>query len=112
MGGPTNNEDGRALDEHDNIIPCLHAAGELYGGIRGDNRLGGNSLLKCMAFGTGVMGTMVLTQPSVSIHRMSNMAMHLSRKEQDYSWLRWMMQNNATTQQQKGLLDCHHGCMT
>jgi hypothetical protein len=51
-----------------------------------------------MVFGTGVMGTMVPTQPSVSIHWMSNMAMHLSRKEKDYSWLRWMMQNNATTQ--------------
>lgn len=33
------------------IIPGLWAAGEITGGIHGDNRLGGSSLLECVVFG-------------------------------------------------------------
>merc|ERR1711974_156559 len=32
-------------------IPGLYAAGELAGGVHGNNRLGGNSLLDCVVFG-------------------------------------------------------------
>merc|ERR1711972_366060 len=32
-------------------IPGLYAAGEVAGGIHGNNRLGGNSLLDCVVFG-------------------------------------------------------------
>jgi len=33
------------------VIPGLYAAGEVAGGIHGNNRLGGNSLLDCVVFG-------------------------------------------------------------
>lgn len=33
------------------IIPGLYAAGEVSGGVHGENRLGGNSLLECTVFG-------------------------------------------------------------
>jgi flavocytochrome c len=33
------------------VIPGLYAAGEIAGGIHGNNRLGGNSLLDCVVFG-------------------------------------------------------------
>ena len=36
-------------------IPGLHAAGEVTGGVHGNNRLGGNSLLECTVFG-GLVG--------------------------------------------------------
>merc|ERR1712025_418377 len=32
-------------------IPGLYAAGEIAGGVHGNNRLGGNSLLDCVVFG-------------------------------------------------------------
>merc|ERR1712196_434960 len=40
-------------------IPGLYAAGEVAGGVHGNNRLGGNSLLDCVVFGrvTGVAAT-------------------------------------------------------
>jgi len=34
-----------------NIVPGLYAAGEVMGGVHGNNRLGGNSLLDCVVFG-------------------------------------------------------------
>lgn len=52
MGGLTIDKNGNVLDEHKNIIPGLHAAGEVSGGVHGDNRLGGNSLLECTVYGT------------------------------------------------------------
>ena len=33
-------------------IPGLHGAGEVTGGVHGNNRLGGNSLLECTVFGS------------------------------------------------------------
>merc|ERR1711869_91591 len=40
-------------------IPGLYAAGEIAGGVHGNNRLGGNSLLDCVVFGrvAGVAAT-------------------------------------------------------
>ena len=32
-------------------LPGLYAAGEVTGGVHGNNRLGGNSLLECVVFG-------------------------------------------------------------
>merc|ERR1712157_150107 len=40
-----------AVYGQDGIIPGLYAAGEVAGGVHGNNRLGGNSLLDCVVFG-------------------------------------------------------------
>jgi flavocytochrome c len=52
MGGITIDTEGNVLDENGHKIQGLHAAGEVTGGVHGDNRLGGNSLLECTVFGT------------------------------------------------------------
>ena len=52
MGGLTIDEEGTVLDQDGKVIQGLHAAGEVSGGVHGDNRLGGNSLLECTVFGT------------------------------------------------------------
>ncbi len=52
MGGITIDAEGNVLDEERNVIEGLYAAGEVAGGVHGNNRLGGNSLLECTVFGT------------------------------------------------------------
>ncbi|KAL5341030.1 FAD binding domain-containing protein [Aspergillus crustosus] len=51
MGGVLFNEHGQVLDEQGTPIPGLWAAGEVTGGLHGQNRLGGSSLLECAVFG-------------------------------------------------------------
>merc|ERR1712228_886872 len=52
MGGLEVDVDSAVLDtKTDKAIPGLYAAGEVAGGIHGNNRLGGNSLLDCVVFG-------------------------------------------------------------
>jgi len=51
MGGLEIDESSRVLDEKRKVIPGLYAAGEVAGGVHGNNRLGGNSLLDCVVFG-------------------------------------------------------------
>ena len=65
MGGLTIDKNGSVLDEDKNIIPGLHAAGEVSGGVHGDNRLGGNSLLECTVFGS-IVGKKIPIQPRTS----------------------------------------------
>lgn len=62
MGGLTIDKNGSVLDEKNNIIPGLHAAGEVSGGVHGDNRLGGNSLLECTVFGS-IVGKKIPIKP-------------------------------------------------
>merc|ERR1711998_45454 len=51
-GGVEIDEEARVLStEGEQIVPGLFAAGEVTGGVHGKNRLGGNSLLDCVAFG-------------------------------------------------------------
>ena len=52
MGGVTIDTKGNVLNENGTVIPGLHAAGEVSGGVHGNNRLGGNSLLECTVYGT------------------------------------------------------------
>ncbi|PLB55778.1 putative FAD dependent oxidoreductase [Aspergillus steynii IBT 23096] len=51
MGGAVINERSQVLDEQGRPIPGLWAAGEITGGLHGQNRLGGSSLLECVVFG-------------------------------------------------------------
>merc|ERR1719502_246828 len=59
MGGLEIDEDGAVLGQSSQAIKGLYCAGEVAGGVHGNNRLGGNSLLDCVVFGrvTGVAAT-------------------------------------------------------
>eukprot|EP00441_Pelagodinium_beii_P003110 CAMPEP_0197703554 /NCGR_PEP_ID=MMETSP1338-20131121/125494_1 /TAXON_ID=43686 ORGANISM="Pelagodinium beii, Strain RCC1491" /NCGR_SAMPLE_ID=MMETSP1338 /ASSEMBLY_ACC=CAM_ASM_000754 /LENGTH=634 /DNA_ID=CAMNT_0043287451 /DNA_START=67 /DNA_END=1972 /DNA_ORIENTATION=- len=50
MGGVEVNEKSECIGGA-GAIPGLYAAGEVAGGVHGNNRLGGNSLLDCVVFG-------------------------------------------------------------
>merc|ERR1719221_38484 len=51
MGGLEIDEASRVVGGSGAAIEGLYAAGELAGGVHGNNRLGGNSLLDCVVFG-------------------------------------------------------------
>merc|ERR1711920_610745 len=51
MGGMKINADAQALKSDDKVLSGLYSAGEAAGGIHGNNRLGGNSLLDCVVYG-------------------------------------------------------------
>merc|ERR1712127_763273 len=51
MGGLEIDVDSLVLGSNGKPIPGLYAAGEVAGGVHGNNRLGGNSLLDCVVFG-------------------------------------------------------------
>merc|ERR1711948_21219 len=51
MGGLEIDTDSAVLGQDGKAIPGLYAAGEVAGGVHGNNRLGGNSLLDCVVFG-------------------------------------------------------------
>eukprot|EP00929_Paragymnodinium_shiwhaense_P019826 TRINITY_DN133_c0_g1_i12.p2 TRINITY_DN133_c0_g1~~TRINITY_DN133_c0_g1_i12.p2 ORF type:complete len:192 (-),score=71.68 TRINITY_DN133_c0_g1_i12:191-682(-) len=51
MGGLEVDIDSACIGKNGKAIPGLYAAGEIAGGIHGNNRLGGNSLLDCVVFG-------------------------------------------------------------
>jgi flavocytochrome c len=51
MGGLEIDADGAVLGASGQVIKGLYCAGEVAGGVHGNNRLGGNSLLDCVVFG-------------------------------------------------------------
>ncbi|TGO63827.1 hypothetical protein BOTNAR_0095g00250 [Botryotinia narcissicola] len=51
MGGVRIDEQARVLTIEGDVIRGIWAAGEVTGGIHGDNRLGGSSSLECVVFG-------------------------------------------------------------
>jgi flavocytochrome c len=51
MGGLEIDTDSAVCNAQGKAIPGLYAAGEVAGGVHGNNRLGGNSLLDCVVFG-------------------------------------------------------------
>eukprot|EP00405_Crypthecodinium_cohnii_P025458 CAMPEP_0206489994 /NCGR_PEP_ID=MMETSP0324_2-20121206/43702_1 /ASSEMBLY_ACC=CAM_ASM_000836 /TAXON_ID=2866 /ORGANISM="Crypthecodinium cohnii, Strain Seligo" /LENGTH=1124 /DNA_ID=CAMNT_0053970041 /DNA_START=42 /DNA_END=3416 /DNA_ORIENTATION=+ len=51
MGGLEIDVDSAVVASSGKAIPGLYAAGEVAGGVHGNNRLGGNSLLDCVVFG-------------------------------------------------------------
>ena len=51
MGGLQTSARSEVLDQHQNPIPGLYAAGEVVGGLHGQNRIGGNSIAETVVFG-------------------------------------------------------------
>merc|ERR1711912_53110 len=51
MGGLEVTADTECVSQNGQVIPGMYAAGEIAGGVHGNNRLGGNSLLDCVVFG-------------------------------------------------------------
>lgn len=51
MGGIQINAKTQVLDKNGKVIPGLFAAGEVTGGVHGDNRVGGNGIADAMVFG-------------------------------------------------------------
>lgn len=51
MGGIEMNEHAEVIDLDGAVIPGLHAAGEITGGVHGACRLGGSSIIDCLVFG-------------------------------------------------------------
>merc|ERR1719386_401535 len=51
MGGLEITRDSEVLGPQNTPIPGLYCAGECMGGVHGNNRLGGNSLLDCVVYG-------------------------------------------------------------
>merc|ERR1712232_833080 len=51
MGGMKINSDAEAMGAGDKVVGGLYGTGEAAGGIHGNNRLGGNSLLDCVVYG-------------------------------------------------------------
>merc|ERR1711878_44516 len=51
MGGLEIDVNSAVVGSDGQAIPGLYAAGEVAGGVHGNNRLGGNSLLDCVVFG-------------------------------------------------------------
>lgn len=51
MGGVKINTNTEVLDKDGKPIPGLFAAGEVTGGLHGENRIGGNSVAEIIIFG-------------------------------------------------------------
>ena len=51
MGGVKINTNTEVIDTQDAIIPGLYAAGEVTGGLHGNNRIGGNAVADIIIFG-------------------------------------------------------------
>lgn len=54
MGGLAIDAQARVLRADGKVIEGLYAVGEVTGGVHGQNRLGGNSLMECLVFGRHV----------------------------------------------------------
>jgi flavocytochrome c len=63
MGGIQMNEHAEVIDLDGAVIPGLHAAGEITGGVHGACRLGGSSIIDCLVFGR-IAGKSVSAQAS------------------------------------------------
>eukprot|EP00980_Cylindrotheca_fusiformis_P015073 scaffold4157_cov136-Cylindrotheca_fusiformis.AAC.23 len=78
MGGIKIDTEGNVLKEDGSSIPGLHAAGEVTGGVHGNNRLGGNSLLECTVFGT-IVGQKIPIKEGASLMSASATVQHEKR---------------------------------
>jgi succinate dehydrogenase/fumarate reductase flavoprotein subunit len=54
MGGLKFDTNGRIMAKDGSFIKGLFGVGEVTGGLHGENRLAGNSLLECVVYGMRV----------------------------------------------------------
>jgi len=76
MGGLEVDVDSLVIGTNGKAIPGLYAAGEVAGGIHGNNRLGGNSLLDCVVFGrvAGAHAAKWMLGPDVKAVKLSDLS--------------------------------------
>jgi len=67
MGGLKIDDESRCVRADSTVVGGLYAGGEAAGGIHGNNRLGGNSLLDCVVFGrvSGRSAARYLTEANI-----------------------------------------------
>merc|ERR1712166_231276 len=65
MGGLAVDTSGRVMDTKSAPMRGLYAAGEIMGGVHGENRLGGSSLLDCVVFGLASAEHIIQEYPSL-----------------------------------------------
>ena len=73
MGGVRVDPQGRVVKSNGSVIPNLFAVGEVTGGVHGENRLGGNSLLECTVFGRIIGGESVEIDHELSTSHFSQL---------------------------------------
>jgi len=72
MGGLKINPEAECL-RGDKVIGGLYGAGEAAGGIHGNNRLGGNSLLDCVVYGRVAARSAARYLTAANIHYIAGM---------------------------------------
>jgi len=82
MGGLKIDDDSRCVRTDSTVVGGLYAGGEAAGGIHGNNRLGGNSLLDCVVFGrvSGRSAARYLTSANIQHLEANKMLMMASSK--------------------------------
>merc|ERR1712159_732885 len=67
-GGLAVDDEARVMDKQMRPIAGVYAAGEIMGGVHGENRLGGSSLLDCVVFGLASANSIIAqASPSSSM---------------------------------------------
>jgi len=86
MGGVRIDTQGRVLRTDGTVIEGLFAVGEVSGGVHGENRLGGNSLLECTVFGRLIGAESVKIDPDLSSsHVVSRGPVHVKKSKPQVS---------------------------
>ena len=90
MGGISISENGEVINSQSQPISGLYAAGEVTGGVHGENRLGGNALLECVVIGRvagrsaskqllrSAISTVSANKVSGALNRMNTIRNHLN----------------------------------
>jgi succinate dehydrogenase/fumarate reductase flavoprotein subunit len=81
QGGITVDTGGHVVRKNGTVVQGLYAAGEVSGGVHGENRLAGNSLLECTVFGMIVGNSLPLQKEKEIIQTSEQVSEMQSRDE-------------------------------